>query len=79
MARLFEGYDVENLTMPVDREEFLRKARRRIFQEATVQERLEGLSSEQRLEGISPEQVFQKMTPDDREKLRRLLEEPPSP
>ena len=87
VARLFAGYRVENLTMPVDREEFLRNARRMLIQEATVQERLEGLSSEQllerispeqRLEDISPEQVFQGLTPDKRENLRRLLEKPPT-
>jgi hypothetical protein len=69
ILRLFEGYKVENLTMPVDREEFLRDAKKFIVQHSTPEERLEGLTPEQRLEGLTPE---------EREKLRRLLEDAPA-
>ena len=85
VADLFADYRVEGLTMPVNKEEFMQRAKKRILQDCTDEERLEGISPEQmrarltpeeRLEGLTPEQVFQKMSPDDREKLRRLLEGP---
>ena len=77
ILRLFAGYRVENLTMPVDREAFLRDAKKFIVKHSTPEERLEGLTPEQRLEGIPPEQRLRGLTPEEREKLRRLLENLP--
>jgi hypothetical protein len=92
VADLFAGYRVEGLTMPVNKEEFLKQAKKRIVQDCTVEERLEGLSSEQilarmapeqRLEGVTPEQMLEKLlsapelSPEAREKLRRLLNDAP--
>lgn len=76
---LFEGYRVEGLTMPVNREEFLKEAKKRIVQGCTVEERLEGLSPEDLLALLSPEKLLAKLTPDAREKFRQLLDNPPSP
>jgi hypothetical protein len=61
---------VENLTMPVDREEVLREARKFIVRHAPAEERLEGLS---------PEQMVRSMTPEQREQMRRLLDVPSAP
>ena len=44
--------------MPVDREEFLRNAKKRILQESTAAERLEGLTSEQILAALTPAQCL---------------------
>ena len=82
VADLFANYRVEGLTMPVNKEEFMKQAKKRIIQDCTIEERLEGISPDQRLEGIPTEQLIdrlfaQKLTPDTREKLRRLYEEPP--
>jgi hypothetical protein len=106
VLELFADYHVEGITMPVDREAFIRRAKRRVVQESTPEERLEGLTPEQRLaglpleerlEGLTPEQrlaglppeqrltgvpLEQRLaglTPADREKLRRLLDDPASP
>ena len=79
LADLFKGYRVEGLTMPITMEEFLRQAEKRAVLGAPVEIRLEGLTPEQRLEGLTPEQVLQKMSPEEREKLRRLHDNPPSP
>ena len=73
MLELFADYDVEGFTVPVDREEFLERAKRQIVQDCTVEERLEGLTAGQRLIGVTPEQL----TPQDRETLRRLLDSLP--
>jgi hypothetical protein len=78
VLELFADYRVEGLTVPVDREAFLKKAKKRIVQESTVEERLEGLTLEQILASLAPEQIIQGLSPTDREKLRRLLEEPPA-
>ena len=79
VSDLFKGYRVEGLTMPITMEEFIRKAEKRAVLDAPVEIRLEGLTPEQRLDGLTPEQVFQLLTPENREKLRRLIEEQPSP
>ena len=88
VSLLFAGYRVENLTMPVDRERFLRDAEKFIVQQSPVEVRLEGLTPEQRLqgipleqrlEGISPEEMMRTWTPEQREEIRRRLGEPPSP
>ena len=68
VMELFEDYVVEGLTMPVNREEFIRQAKRRAVREATVEERLEGLDATQIADGLPP---------DECEKLRRLLEQRP--
>ncbi len=91
VADLCAGYTVEGLTMPITMEEYIRNSRKRTIQEASVEERLEGIPSEQRLEGIPSEQRLegipteqiidtlftQTLTPEAREKLRRLYEELP--
>ena len=91
VADLFANYRVEGLTMPVDKDEFMKQAKKRIIQDCTAEERLEGIPSEQRLAGIPSEQrlagipseqlldrlISQKLTPDAREKLRSLYEELP--
>ena len=69
VARLFEGYHVEGLTMPVTREEVLREAVEVLRHTLPRKLLLEGMTPEERLEGTTPE---------DREMLRRLLAEPPS-
>jgi hypothetical protein len=78
VLELFGGYAVEGLTVPVNREEFLKKAKKRIVQESTVEERLEGLSADQLLEKLIQEGKAQELTPDAREKLRRFLNDPPT-
>jgi hypothetical protein len=97
VADLFDGYEVEGLTMPYTLEEFMKEVDKRAVRRAPFdlrlegipdekrlegipdEKRLEGIPTEKRLEGISPEQIYQNMTPEDREKMRRLFEEPPSP
>ena len=85
VACLFDGYRVENLTMPVDREQFLRDTKKSIIQNAPVEARLEGLTSEQRMAGLPPEQLVEqlireakqgKLPPGSKETLRRLLDDP---
>ena len=87
VLKLFGDYVVEGLTMPVDREDFLKKAKKRIVQESTIEERLEGLAPAQRLEGLAPaqrleglapEQIIEGMPPDEREKLLHLLSNRPA-
>ena len=46
-----------------------------IVQEATVEERLEGLTSEQILQGLTLEQYVRGLTVDGRKLLRHLLAE----
>ena len=80
------GYNrVEGLTMPITMDEYIRKIHKQWIQEATVEERLEGLKTEQRLQGVplaqrlqgvTPEEV-ERLTPEDREKFRKLFENPP--
>ncbi len=86
VADLFAGYHVEGLTMPYTMEEFIRQAEERLMQRATVATRLKGLTPEevlqtfrvdQRLQGVSPEQMVETLTPEAREKLRKLLDNPP--
>ena len=43
------------------------------------EEVLKGIPVEQRLQGVTPEEMFERMTPEDREKFRKLLENPPPP
>ncbi len=83
VLKLFGDYSVEGLTMPVDREEFLKKAKKRIVQESTVEERLEGLTPEQVRARLTPEQLLEgflqegsevQLTPDAVERLQRLIE-----
>jgi hypothetical protein len=75
VSKLFADYRVEGLTMPVDRAEFIRNAKRQLLQECTPEERLvgllpeqrlAGLPSEQRLDGVPPEQMLQRLTPEQR-------------
>jgi hypothetical protein len=82
---LFGDYEVEGLTMPITMEEFIRQAERRAVLRAPVEirlegipaeQRLEGIPAEQRLEGISPEQILESLAPEEREKLRKLLDDP---
>ena len=58
---LFKGYRVEGLTVPITMEEYIREAKKRLVQDCTVAERLEGIPPEQRLEGIPPEQLVEKL------------------
>ena len=71
--------------MPYTMEEFIRQANKRAIQRSTIEERLKGLTPEevlqafpvdQRLQGVTPEQMFETLTPEAREKLRKLLENP---
>ena len=59
VADLFAGYHVEGLTMPYTMEEYIRKVHKQWIQEATVEERLEGLKLEQRLQGVTSEERLQ--------------------
>ncbi len=44
--------------MPYTTEEFIRDVNRRVISEATLQDRLEGLSLEDRIKGIPKEEVL---------------------
>ena len=48
--------------MPVDRDEFIRRAKRRMVLESTPEERLEGLTVEQILAGLTTEQILAGLT-----------------
>ena len=63
---LFADYRVEGLNMPVDRDEFIRRAKRRAVQESTPEERLEGLTPEQLLQRLTPEQRLAGVPPEQR-------------
>jgi hypothetical protein len=77
LADLFAGYRVEGLTMPIDREEFIRQAERRAVLRAPVEVRLEGIPPEQLVEKLLHEGKTHAMTPEVLEKLRQLIEKSP--
>ena len=88
VSKLFADYRVEGLTMPVDRAEFIRNAKRQLLQECTPEERLEGLTPAQILQTLTPEQILQiltkgkgilGLTSDERKELLSLLDDPVSP
>ena len=78
VARLFEGYHVEGLKMPVTREEVLREAVE-VLRHAVPPERLfAGMTAEERLAGTTLDAFFEGLTPENREHLRRISNTPPS-
>lgn len=75
LRQLYARYNAEGIIMPITLEEFARKARKEILQEATVEELLERLSPEQRLAGLSPEQRLVGLSQEERQLLLRRLTE----
>jgi hypothetical protein len=64
LQQLYARYSAEGFPMPITLEEFVRQARKEVIKEATVDERLEGLTPEQRLEGLTPEQLLRRLSPE---------------
>ena len=59
-------------------EDEMQQAWRDLLATLSPEERLEGLSPEKRLEGLSPEELLRGLTAAKRERLRQLLQQPPS-
>ena len=66
VLELFADYRVEGLNVPITMEEFIRKARKKLIQEAPIEERLEGLTPEQLLEQVSAEEILERLPAEER-------------
>lgn len=72
---LFRYYHVEGVNMPYTVKDYVRDVTKSHLHELTIEERLEGLSSEQILQKIPPEQRLQGLSSEQKMLLLKLLSE----